>query len=276
MKNPRAPSSGNAFTRIELIFALAAGGLLLALALPAGANTRSGAASAVCQSNHRQLIRAWLMFAQDNSGALPGNHDGGNATTNLDWCAGWLTLTADSADNTNTLNLSNGQLGRYLGRDFTVFKCPEDTSISMNGGVVRPRVRSVSMNAYMGVRAAPYTSGYWQFQKLSAIISPAPAQTFVFTDEREDSINDGVLEADMTGFSPRNPTNYVIVDFPADWHEGGDTFSFADGHVEAWTWRDARTMPVHKPGQNLVIDVASPANPDVACLQAAASSKIVP
>jgi prepilin-type processing-associated H-X9-DG protein len=276
MKNRHAPSSGNAFTRIELIFVLALGGLLLALALPAGADARSAAASAVCQSNHRQLIRAWLMFAQDNSGALPGNHDGGNARTNLDWCAGWLTLGADNADNTNTLNLNNGQVGRYLGRDFTVFKCPEDTSTSRNGGVVRPRVRSVSMNAYMGVRVSPYTGGYWQFQKLSAIISPAPAAAFVFTDEREDSINDGVFELDMTGFSPRNPAAYILVDFPADWHEGGDTFSFADGHVEAWTWRDARTLPVHKQGQYLSLAQSSGGNPDVARLQAGASSKIVP
>jgi hypothetical protein len=58
--------------------------------------------------------------------------------------------------------------------------------------------------------------------------------------------------------------------------EGGDTFSFADGHVEAWTWRDARTMPQHNPGQYLSLGLASPANPDVARLQAAASSKIVP
>ena len=276
MMKPHAPSSaGSAFTRIELICLLAAGGLWLALALPAGADTRSAAASAICHNNHRQLVRAWLMFAQDNDGQLPGNHDGGNATTSADWCAGWLDF-ANAHDNTNTFNLSNGQLGRYLGGDVTVFKCPEDTSTSRGYPVALPRVRSVSMNCYMGVRVSSYTSGYWQFAKLSAITSPAPAQAFVFTDEREDSINDGVFELDMTGFSPRNPAAYILVDFPADWHEGGDTFSFADGHVEAWTWRDARTLPVHQQGQLLSLAVASPANPDVARLQAASSSKIVP
>ncbi len=53
----------------------------------------------------------------------------------------------------------------------------------------------------------------------------------------------------MTSFSPRNPAAYTLVDFPADWHEGGDTLTFVDGHVETWRWRDARIMPVLVQGQ---------------------------
>jgi hypothetical protein len=91
----------------------------------------------------------------------------------------------------------------------------------------------------MGVGTFPYTSGYRSFSKLGEIISPTPAKAFVLLDEREDSINDGWFGVDMSGFSPGNPNQYMIVDYPADWHEGGDTLSFADGHAETWLWRDA-------------------------------------
>jgi prepilin-type processing-associated H-X9-DG protein len=132
------------------------------------------------------------------------------------------------------------------------------------------------MNGYIGERAAPYSSAYKLFRITSEIIDPTPARAFVFIDEREDSINDGLLQIDMSGFDLLRPNSYTIVDYPADWHDGGANLSFVDGHTESWRWRDPRTMPIHRAGVSLVLGVPSPNNPDVARIQHAASRKLVP
>ena len=129
------------------------------------------------------------------------------------------------------------------------------------------------MNGYMG-ETHPYTSGYKQFTKIAEIRDPKPAHAFVFTDEREDSINDGWFPVDMNGYDPVTPSRYTIVDYPADWHNRGDNLSFADGHTETWKWRDRRTMPLHRQGTAIPLGVASPNNPDVARIQSAATRRI--
>jgi prepilin-type processing-associated H-X9-DG protein len=56
-----------------------------------------------------------------------------------------------------------------------------------------------------------------------------PSTTFVFLDEREDSINDGTFftRVDQPGY---------LEDVPASYHGGSSGFSFADGHSEMHKW----------------------------------------
>jgi prepilin-type processing-associated H-X9-DG protein len=56
----------------------------------------------------------------------------------------------------------------------------------------------------------------------------------VFTDEHPDSINDGWMITDMT-----NP--FTWVDLPANYHNRGCGFSFADGHSTIHKWLDGNT-----------------------------------
>ena len=46
---------------------------------------------------------------------------------------------------------------------------------------------------------------------------PGLSKTFVFIDEREDSINDGYFVTDMAGYSDK-PNQWKIVDYPASYH----------------------------------------------------------
>jgi len=220
------------------------------------------------------------LYADENGGRLVGNLDGSDvmnpANRDRTWVLGWFdfsgSLPAGAA--TNTLFLTAySPLAPYLNRQAEVFKCPVDTSLSFGGRGV-PRVRSVSMNSYLGERAGPLTAGYYQFRKISEIVKPKPSQAFVFIDEREDSINDGILWIDMTGHDPTAPSSYRIVDYPADWHNRGANVSFVDGHTETWKWRDPRTMPRHFRGVLLPLNASSPNNPDVGRIQEAASSKV--
>lgn len=112
---------------------------------------------------------------------------------------------------------------------------------------------------------APF-SAYKIYRRLSELSDPGPAQTFVFLDMREDSIDMGNFATRMAGW-PNAPEQYGFFDLPAFYHHRAAGFSFADGHSEIRRWRDPRTMPPLV-ANGFVPDLYSSANnPDVAWLQ---------
>jgi prepilin-type processing-associated H-X9-DG protein len=229
----------------------------------------------MCINNNKQLGLAYVMYGEDNNDKLPGNLDGGDAqtwsNTNRTWCVGWLDNSTFRPDNTNTFIILASQLGKYS-QSVGIYKCPADHSLS-RGRTGAPRVRSVSMNGYLGDRGGPYTSGYNQFKKYSSLTAPAPSKCWVFVEEREDGINDGWFAVDMGSFDPYRPTAHTIVDFPASYHNGSCSFGFADGHAEVRRWVDARTSPKLSFGVALPLGQASPNNKDVDWIQERTSSK---
>ena len=107
---------------------------------------------------------------------------------------------------------------------------------------MKPRVRSVSMNAALG--GNPQIDNlipgrtYVAARKQSELIKPGPVLVWVTLDEHPDSINDAVFHL-MEG---RPPTQAEWRDLPASYHYGGGcNFSYADGHSEIKKWKDART-----------------------------------
>jgi hypothetical protein len=245
--------------------------------LPALAKAKAKGQGVLCMSNGKQMSLAWINYADDNNSKIVPNWDGGAARTNTSWVAGWLDLGVSSTDNTNIWNLKNALLGPYVGQSVGVYKCPADMSTSRHGGKVYPRVRSLSGNAYWGELApsrndTPYTAGYYQFKKITDM--PSPSKTWLFIDEREDSMNDGWFAVDMSGYDPLNPKAYILVDMPASYHNKAGGLSFADNHAEIRRWVDYRTCPSLKKGSELTLGFACPNNKDVDWLQDRSTTKL--
>jgi len=252
---PKNRARQDGFTLVELLVVAAIIGVLAGLLLPALAASKARARGLYCQNNNKQLVTAWLMYADDHAQGLAYNLGGAAARANLNWAAGVLTWELDS-DNTNFADLTKAALGFYAAQVSTLYRCPSDSVVSalQSAAGWSSRARSYSMNASVGDAGELTSSGvntnnpdYAQFFKLTSI--PAPARIFVFLDEHPDSISDGYFV---------NHSDYPEwIRLPAAWHNGGTAFSYADGHSETYTWKCASTKPPSLPdAAGLPIDVS--------------------
>jgi len=272
----RTPDRSTGFTLIELLVVIAIIAILAAMLLPALTRAKLKAQGIYCMNNHRSLLLAWRMYVDDNQDRLPYASENRFAATPTvgAWITGALDFNGGNRSNWDPdQDITKSPLWPYCGKNLGIWRCPSDRSTVTVNGVKKDRVRSMSMNLWLGGYGGTMDStldpaGKWKlYTKYSQFgTDPGASGIFVFLDMREDSIDMGNFGVCMDGY-PNQPSAYRFFDLPGSYHARAGGFSFADGHAELKKWVDSRTTPQLQTGGAFSDQFPSPDNRDIAWLQ---------
>ena len=276
--------------------------ILAGLLLPALGKAKSKAQGIKCYNNLRQISLAWNMYVDDNQEVLPAASDPREylrrPAAPPPFVPAWVTGIMDFDPNNRSnwdvrQDIHKSPLWSYLGNSAGVFRCPGDKSQVLVEGQWRPRVRSMAMSLHCGgwglksqsdyppylrrkLMAQPGFYGYRIYLKTGDFVDPGPANTWLFMDVREDSLDLGNFAVSMRGY-PHAPQEAEFYDYPAHYHNGAGTLAFVDGHAESKRWMHPDTIePIVKgeifeePGD----EIDSSHNPDILWLQERTTRKL--
>lgn len=179
MQPPRTSSGGRGcsfrgFTLIELLVVIAIIAILAALLLPALNKGKLKAQGIQCLTNHRQLCLAWRMYSDDNQDRLLYASDNpyDASTIASTWVTGYLQWydPQDPANWDPNHDITKSPMWPYCGRSLSIWKCPADRSFVVVNGQAKPRVRSMSMNFFLGGFGGWDGSGFLEHRQLQALL----------------------------------------------------------------------------------------------------------
>jgi len=251
-RRPAEPAPG--FTLIELLVVIAIIAILAGMLLPALAGAKRRAATTQCVSQLRQFGLAGTLYAQDHADFMPPNLDGENIPLGETWVQGWLGMPGP--DCTNTLFLKQSLLAPYV-QNTALWKCPSAREVTL-GRFTMPRVRTVSLNAFMG--SSIQTPAAQTYRRFSDLVQLSPTEALTFLEERPETINAGAFSLQWD-FKESHPSLWKVRDKPGHLHNRSGNIAFGDGHVETHRWGTLGAPWVPRD------DFDAPNDPDVLWLQ---------
>ncbi|MGD0573480.1 MAG: prepilin-type N-terminal cleavage/methylation domain-containing protein [Sedimentisphaerales bacterium] len=258
-------NSEGGFTLVELLVVIAIIALLMAVLLPALSKARTQAKRIVCLSNMRQLVTAWMAYAESNDGKLVNGGQVPEPTTPAQvaaaeplWCTSFNTTADPGYDwcwsatisgcgvalsyEQRVEKLKKGALFRYCS-NVKSYRCPEaDKTLHRTYDIIE------SMNAQWGT--PPYHPEGDVAKRIGQI--KKSKEKIVFLEERTISADTFIFPYFTNDTSTTRV--YWDGDSPNVMHGNGANFGFADGHADYHGWQCASTLGLAKdPTLNLTI-----------------------
>ncbi len=239
MRKPRTAIrlSNRGFTVIELLVVMSIIILLIAMLLPALRQGRESGRTAVCLSQVRQFMAGWSSYTDDSQGRLMGAH-----TWQLDY--DWVYTPPAPPHIETEQNLIEGMMYTQV-NDLTIYKCPTDPRETY--------LRTYSMNNYFSGTSNWHIRPIFRMGEVRR-----PSNQMVMLEEPDPR---GYNWGSWVIYPQGHPNQNNWIDWPASYHNGGNSLGFADGHSEHWRWEDNRTIELSW------FNASTPDNPDLQRLQ---------
>jgi prepilin-type N-terminal cleavage/methylation domain-containing protein/prepilin-type processing-associated H-X9-DG protein len=242
-----------AFTLIELLVVIAIIAVLMAILMPALNRAREQGKRTVCMSNLKQLMLAWVLYADDHDQSIVNSCTvlGTGKHPSSEPC--WLYFHNEPSEQTRIDGVKKGSLFPYV-NDLNLYKCPTGIRGEVNTyGIVD------AMNGEMEYQIVP--KSVYIFRKTGI---RRPGERFVFVDEGRTTTQSWTVPYAQERWWDPPPVR----------HGNGSNWGFADSHVEYWKWRDYRTTQLGKQEGNWNDLVTAKGNEDLYRVQRAAWGKL--